>query len=90
MKSEPGAVDNRLSLNPDMFPEIKDWEDGKSYDITVGSTKTTMTQISPGEFEVEPPVEEGTSNGDEEVTTAESLPKPSASPVADFARETYK
>ena len=48
--SDPGAVDNRLSLdpnNPDWADAIADWEDGSEYTLTV-----KVTQISPGEFEV--------------------------------------
>jgi hypothetical protein len=48
--SDPGAVDNRLSLDPnnvDWADAIADWEDGSEYTLTV-----KVTQISPGEFEV--------------------------------------
>lgn len=58
MNAEPGAVENRLSLNPSEFPEIADWEDGQRYEITIGGKKRMMTQISPGEFEVESPREQ--------------------------------
>lgn len=47
---DPGAVDNRLSLDPN-DPNWKnilaDWEDGGEYKVRI-----TITQISPGEFEV--------------------------------------
>jgi hypothetical protein len=57
---EPGASDNRLSLDPndEAFGFTKDWEDGNNYRLTV-----EVTQVSPGEFEVtgasEAPKEEG-------------------------------
>lgn len=76
---EPGAVDNRLSLNPS-DPKWKDkidgWEDGQKYSITV-----SVTQISPGEFEVDEmpegkPSEEGagdeTAGAEEEAETTHS------------------
>ncbi len=63
---EPGSVDNRLSLNPSdpkWADKIDAWEDGQKYTVTL-----TVTQLSPGEFEVEDvsdakPYEEGA--GDE-------------------------
>ena len=48
--AEPGAVDNRLSLDPSdkrFKAVIGDWTDGEEYDITVH-----VRQISPGEYEV--------------------------------------
>lgn len=47
--SEPGAVDNRLSLDPSdkRFAFAADWEDGARYTVTL-----VVDQISPGEFEV--------------------------------------
>lgn len=48
--TDPGSVDNRLSLdpnNPEWTDLIADWEDGKDYTVNV-----TITQLSPGEFEV--------------------------------------
>lgn len=48
---EPGAVDNRLTLNPSDFPQISKWKDGQTYSLDdLGDV--TLTQISPGEFEV--------------------------------------
>lgn len=47
---DPGAVDNRLSLDPGdprWAKQIKDWEDGTDYTL-----KVKLRQISPGEFEV--------------------------------------
>jgi hypothetical protein len=47
---EPGAVDNRLSLDPsaDEFKGyVDEWEDGQEYVITLKAT-----QISPGELTV--------------------------------------
>lgn len=55
--TEPGEVENRLSLNPSQFPEIAEWGDGQEYDITIGGTTTKIRQMTPGEFEVVPPVE---------------------------------
>lgn len=47
---EPGAVENRLSLDPndERWPAIADWEDGKEYTFT----NVKVRQISAGEFEV--------------------------------------
>ena len=48
--TDPGAEDNRLSLdpnNPDWKEAIADWEDGEEYTVTA-----RVRQISPGEFEV--------------------------------------
>ncbi len=44
---EPGSVDNRLSLSPGEFPQIKQWQDGSQYKLTL-----TVVQQSPGEFNV--------------------------------------
>lgn len=47
---EPGAVDNRLSLDPSderWKGYVDAWEDGKDYTVTM-----TVNQISPGEYEV--------------------------------------
>lgn len=49
---EPGSVENRLSLDPSAFPFTQDWEDGKDYPGMIDGNKITLTQISPGEFEV--------------------------------------
>lgn len=59
---EPGSIDNRLSLNPSddkWADKIDSWADGEKYTVTA-----TVTQISPGEFQVEDvtdakPYEEG-------------------------------
>lgn len=48
---EPGSIDNRLSLNPSdpkWQDKIDSWQDGEKYTITVN-----VTQLSPGEYEVE-------------------------------------
>jgi len=48
---DPGTIDNRLSLDPsdDRWKGyVDEWEDGKSYSVTM-----KVTQISPGEFSVE-------------------------------------
>lgn len=49
-QNEPGASDNRLSLDPNdpTFDFTKDWEDGEIHVLT----NVRVTQISPGEFEV--------------------------------------
>lgn len=51
---EAGAVDNRLSLNPNEEPwasKIKNWKDGERYKLSdLGNAD--ILQISPGEFEV--------------------------------------
>jgi len=47
---DPGAVDNRLSLDPGdprWSKTIKGWEDGTDYTL-----KLKLRQMSPGEFEV--------------------------------------
>lgn len=47
---EAGALDNRLSLNPNdpMWKDkVGEWEDGQEYNVTL-----KVRQISPGEFEV--------------------------------------
>lgn len=83
MQAEPGAGDNRLSLSPNdpAFDFVKAWEDGKSYTLTV-----TVTQVSPGEFEVvsakpgpEPEEgigEESTEGGEAEATESEGYRNP--------------
>lgn len=49
MQDEAGASDNRLSIDPSAFNGVaKDWEDGKTYDVTL-----KVTQVSPGEFTVD-------------------------------------
>lgn len=45
--NEPGATDNRLSLNPSQFEGMADWQDGETYEMTV-----RVRQVSQGEFEV--------------------------------------
>ena len=64
---DPGAMDNRLSLDPNdpnWKEAIADWEDGEEYTLTVKAI-----QISPGEFEVT------------EVTPEEESPAEDAAPV---------
>lgn len=49
--AEPGAVENRLTLNPSderWKAKVESWEDGQTYPITGGKIR----QIAPGEFEV--------------------------------------
>lgn len=70
---EAGAVDNRLSLDPnsDQWPEVGEWKDGETYTFT----NVKVRQVSPGEFEViEATPEEGPT--DEEGGEAE--PEPAA------------
>lgn len=54
MGDEAGAVDNRLTLNPNdplWADTIKDWKDGERYGLAeLGNVD--LLQISPGEFEV--------------------------------------
>lgn len=48
--TDPGAVDNRLSLDPGdprWAKTIAAWADGEDYSVTIG-----LRQISPGEFEI--------------------------------------
>lgn len=48
--SEPGALDNRLSLDPNdprWGEKISEWENGQEYTIQI-----RVRQVSPGEFEV--------------------------------------
>lgn len=48
-QAEIGESDNRLSLDPNdsAFDFVKEWEDGRNYTV-----KLTITQVSPGEYEV--------------------------------------
>jgi hypothetical protein len=65
--NEPGAVDNRLSLdpnNPSWSDAIANWEDGKEYSVEV-----RLRQMSPGEFEV---LEFTADSGEEEPSGTES------------------
>lgn len=72
--TDPGAVDNRLSLDPndarwkDMLAE---WEDGQEYTVTL-----TITQLSPGEFEVSRVSGEGESPAEEATPKEEPEPTP--------------
>lgn len=55
--TEPGAVDNRLSLDPNdkrWAKILAAWEDGETYKVTL-----EINQMSPGEFEVNSVEEEG-------------------------------
>jgi len=73
--TDPGAVDNRLSLDPshpDWKDEIEDWEDGEEYDL-----KVKVRQLSPGEFEVlevKPQGDEESSDEEGEDEDAEEEP----------------
>jgi hypothetical protein len=67
-RQEPGSEDNRLSLNPN-DPNWQDtlaaWKDGGEYKVTL-----TISQISPGEFQVtalesETPEEDAGETGEE-------------------------
>lgn len=87
MKAEPGAVENRLSINPADFPEIEDWEDGQSYEIKIGGTKTRMTQISTGEFEVEAPRQQ--SPDDDVQQQPKRTPRSTNPAVASLIEEKY-
>lgn len=52
---DPGAVDNRLSLDPNdprWKKTLAGWEDGERYPIVIGGIKLEMDQMSPGEFEI--------------------------------------
>lgn len=44
---QPGATDNRLSLSIGDHPEIKDWQDGKTYRLEL-----VVEQQATGEFNV--------------------------------------
>lgn len=75
---EPGAVENRLSLNPsdDKWPEVANWEDGETYIFT----NVKVRQISAGEFEVleaTPGGEQEENPGADESGVAEEAEAPS-------------
>jgi len=57
---EVGANDNVLRLNPEDFPQVSEWEDGETYELSE-LEGAKLRQISPGEFEIIPPApgEEG-------------------------------
>ena len=70
--TDPGAVDNRLSLDPNdpnWKKTIANWEDGEEYQLTV-----TVTQLSPGEFEVTGVTSESESPEEESDTEEEAEP----------------
>jgi hypothetical protein len=72
--TDPGAEDNRLSLdpnNPDWKDAIADWEDGEEYTLTVKAR-----QISPGEFAVIEVTPETESSDEESDTEEEAEPMP--------------
>ena len=74
--TDPGAEDNRLSLdpnNPDWKEAIADWEDGQEYTLTV-----KVNQISPGEFTVIKVLPESESDAEE----AEPMPMKGKSMMA--------
>jgi hypothetical protein len=53
--TDPGAVDNRLSLDPNdrrWKKMLAKWEDGGRYHVTIGGISLEMDQLSPGEFEI--------------------------------------
>ena len=71
---DPGSIDNRLSLdpnNPEWVDTIAKWKDGEAYQITA-----TVTQISPGEFEVTSIASESEPSEDEEGADDEMEPSP--------------
>jgi hypothetical protein len=77
---EPGAVSNRLSLDPNdsrWSDTLGKWDDGETYTVTV-----TMRQMSPGEFEVTALKSAATPTDDESAETddaADAAPAPAAS-----------
>lgn len=75
---DPGAVDNRLSLDPNdpnWKETISDWEDGEDYTVTV-----TMRQISPGEYEVTGLTSESEGAGESDSADEETEPEPKMKP----------
>lgn len=72
MVDDPGAIDNRLSLNPDDFPVIQDWVDGETYTLSELGSEVEIRQISPGEFEVVVPVKTAEEASEE---VAEEMPQ---------------
>lgn len=47
MPIEAGEIENRMSVNPNEFPDVSAWEDGMEYEVTA-----KVRQVSPGEFEI--------------------------------------
>lgn len=52
---DPGAIENRLTVNPEDFPVIAEWVDGETYRLTELGKGVMIRQVSPGEFEIVPP-----------------------------------
>lgn len=70
---EGGGQDNRLTINPNDFGGFAaEWEDGQTYQILV-----TVTQNSPGDFEVTDAVDK-TGSAEE---TLPKEPEPGAEPA---------
>ena len=66
MTDQAGELDNRLSLSVGDFPVIEDWEDGKSYIVTM-----EIKQVSPGEFEPVTMISSKAKSDEEEAPSAE-------------------
>lgn len=75
---DPGAVDNRLSLDPNdprWKKMLAKWEDGGRYPIKIGSWSGEIDQLSPGEFEIVVGEQEATDADIEAEEEAEPAPK---------------
>jgi len=72
-EDEPGAYDNRLSLDPhdERWPFVLQWEDGEEYTLSI-----RVRQISPGEFEVLGAEEVGGTETEEEYGEVKKVQKP--------------
>lgn len=70
---EPGAQDNRLSLDPNdpKFAFAADWQDGQEYNVNL-----KVRQISPGELEVIEGTEGEPVEGADTETPAEDQAEP--------------
>ena len=79
MEEEPGAQDNRLSLDPNdpKFAFAADWEDGKEYNVNL-----KVRQISPGEFETIEGTEGDPVEGEAESTAEDSTETSEEPPTA--------
>ena len=76
MMKTAGMVDNRLSLDPNQFPFLQDWEDGEEYPVTIDGNKFTAKQISAGEFEL--------SSADAENAQEDAAPGEEAEPAGKY------
>lgn len=82
-KEEPGASENRMSFDPNdpAFDFAKDWQDGNTYRMTV-----EVTQVSPGEFEVNSAREiGGTTEGEPEEPSEGAMAEAGPSPEPDLS-----